>query len=59
MGQKSAPWQTAALCPACHHAVDNGRDLSQLERREMHHRAIVLTHSRLIDAGQLILKGAK
>ena len=50
MGQKSAAYMTAALCPECHHAIDNGPDLD---------RAIVLTHSRLIDAGQLILKGAK
>lgn len=59
MGQKAPAWQTAALCPECHHAIDNGRDMPQAERRAQMDRAIVLTHSRLIDAGKLILKGAK
>ena len=56
MGQKSAACMTAALCPECHHAIDNGRDLPQSERRAQMDRAIVLTHSRLIDAGKLELK---
>lgn len=59
MGQKAPAWQTAALCPECHHAIDNGRDMPQAERRAQMDRAIVLTHSRLIDAGKLILKGGK
>jgi len=59
MGQKSPPWQTAALCPDCHFAIDNGRGLSQDERRALMDRAIVLTHSRLVDAGKLILKVKK
>jgi hypothetical protein len=59
MGQKTPAWQTAALCPDCHGAIDNGRDMPQAERRAQMDRAIVLTHSRLIDAGQLILKGTK
>jgi hypothetical protein len=59
MGQKAPAHQTAALCPACHTAIDNGRDMPQAERRARMDRAIVLTHSRLIDAGQLILKGTK
>jgi hypothetical protein len=56
LGQKSPAWQTAALCPECHYAIDNGRDLTQDERRSLMDRAIVNTHSRLIDAGKLILK---
>jgi len=59
MGQKSAPWLTAALCPSCHHACDNGKELSQLERRELHARAVNLTHALLISAGVLTLKGVK
>lgn len=54
--EKSAPHNTAAICPSCHHDIDNGRDLSQLERRELHHRAIVLTHDALIRSGRLVLK---
>jgi len=59
MGQKSAAYMTAALCPECHHAIDNGPDLDRAERRAQMDRAIVLTHSRLIDAGQLVLKVTK
>lgn len=55
MSQKSAPWMTAALCPQCHHDLDNGKDLDQAQRREMHMRAVCLTHDQLIRRGQLIL----
>lgn len=44
MGQKSAPWNTAALCPSCHHEIDNGPDMTQVERRALHYEAIVRTH---------------
>ena len=54
--QKSAPCNSAAICNTCHHDIDNGKNLSQLERRELHFRAIVLTHDRLIRAGKLVLK---
>jgi hypothetical protein len=56
MGQKSKPWRTAALCPACHHAIDNGKDLSQAERREQMTRAIEETHNRMAEAGLLTVK---
>ena len=55
MGQKSDAHMTAALCPECHHAIDNGRDLDRSERRAQMDRAIVITHGRLIDAGKLRL----
>lgn len=54
--EKSAPQNTAALCPGCHYDIDNGKELSQLERRELHFRAIVLTHDALIQRGRLVLK---
>jgi len=54
--QKADAHNCAALCPQCHHAIDSGRDLSQLERRELHNRAIVLTHDALIRRGRLVLK---
>ena len=57
LSQKSDPWLTAALCPSCHHAIDNGPDLPQAERRALMDRAIVLTHAILIRAGRLTLKG--
>ncbi len=54
-GQKAPDFETARLCQKCHHAIDNGRELSQMERRELMHRAIVQTHSILIDSGMLVL----
>ena len=55
VGQKSPPDMTAALCPNCHHAVDNGKDLSQAERRALMDRAIVKTHHALVMSGRLSL----
>lgn len=55
MGQKSAPWMTAALCPTCHHDIDNGKVLSQNERRELSLRAVVRTHDALIRNGRMVL----
>lgn len=54
-GQKAPDFETARLCGECHHAIDNGKDLSQLERRELMHRAIVQTHTILIQSGKLAL----
>ena len=53
MGQKSAPWLTAALCPECHHEIDNHKNLVRAERRALMDRAIVKTHDLLIRAGRL------
>ena len=55
MGQKSAPWMTAALCPSCHHEIDNGRTLKQSERRALHDHAILRTHDWLIRNGKMRL----
>lgn len=55
MGLKTKPWMTAALCPSCHHEIDNGHKLDQEHRRALMDRAIVLTHARLIDRGFLRL----
>ena len=52
-GQKAPDYETARLCGECHYAIDNGRDLDRLERRELMHRAIVQTHSILIERGVL------
>ena len=55
LGQKSAAHNTAALCRHDHYEIDNGKNLSQAERRALMDRAIVNTHSRLIEAGKLKL----
>jgi len=54
-GQKAPDYETARLCQECHHAIDNGHQLSREERRELMHRAIVQTHSILILTGKLEL----
>lgn len=56
MSRKAPPDLTAALCPKCHNDIDNGKDLSQLERRELMARAINLTHHALVERGALVLK---
>ena len=43
MGQKVDDCLTAAICPQCHHEIDNGNLLSREERRARMDRAIVLT----------------
>lgn len=55
MSQKSAAWLTAALCPECHHEIDNGKHMERAERRALMDRAIVLTHDALIRNGRLRL----
>jgi len=43
MGQKASDSLCAAICPPCHHEIDNGRHLTQEQRRARLDRAIVLT----------------
>lgn len=56
LGQKSAPWLTAPLCPSCHVEIDSGKNLSKLERHAWMDRAIVRTHDKLIRNGVLKLE---
>lgn len=56
MGMKVPHWQVAPLCPECHAAIDNGRDLNRDERRAQMDRALVRTYDWLIRSGLLILK---
>lgn len=46
---------TAAICPADHAEIDNGKHLTQAERRALMDRAIKLTHAALIERGLLRL----
>ncbi len=54
MGLKNSDCLTAALCPACHHEIDNGTTLTRDERRERMDRAIVLTVERLAERGLVV-----
>ncbi|WP_315384740.1 hypothetical protein [Microvirgula aerodenitrificans] len=54
MGLKNSDCLTAALCPSCHHEIDNGITLTRDERRERMDRAIVLTIERLAERGLVV-----
>jgi hypothetical protein len=56
LGQKSAFHLTAAICPPEHYAIDNGKDMTQEQRRAAWNAAYVDTIDRLIRAGRLVLK---
>ena len=56
LGQKSPYWLTAAICPADHHAIDNGPHMTQDERRAAWNAAYVDTIDRLIRSGRLTLR---
>ncbi|EAQ6363905.1 hypothetical protein DEI78_04325 [Salmonella enterica subsp. enterica serovar Oranienburg] len=43
MGLKTDDCATAALCPECHHEIDNGSHLKKEDRRRLMDKAIVLT----------------
>lgn len=59
MGLKTDDCLTAAICPPCHHEIDNGKHLHQYERRALMDRAIVLTVRQLVLRGALTVKGRK
>lgn len=46
---------TAALCPACHGEIDQGKTLTREQRRAELDRAIVLTLRALVHAGKVAL----
>ena len=51
MGTKADDCLTAALCPAHHAEIDQGRDMTREERRAEIDRCIVLTLQALVRAG--------
>ncbi|EBH5932288.1 hypothetical protein CQX38_03340 [Salmonella enterica] len=53
-GLKTDDCATAALCPECHHEIDNGSHLSREERRCLMNRAIVLTVIKLVRMGKVV-----
>lgn len=51
MSQKTDDCLTAALCPACHHEIDNGSRLSREERRALLDKAVCDTIAQLARMG--------
>lgn len=53
IGIKADDCLTAALCDECHHEIDNGKNMSNLERRNELDKAIVLTIRELARNGRV------
>lgn len=53
IGIKTDDCLTAALCPSCHFAIDNGNNMKQEERRREMDKAIILTLRELARNGKL------
>ncbi|MOA59549.1 hypothetical protein D3C78_1842020 [compost metagenome] len=51
MSQKTDDCLTAALCPACHHNIDNGGKLTRDERRALLDKAVCETVAQLARMG--------
>ena len=56
MSMKADDCLSAALCPSCHHEIDNGKELTREERRERMDKAILLTLAELARRGCLDVK---
>lgn len=55
-GIKTDDCQTAALCPGCHHEIDNGKDMTREQRRARMDEAIVLTVTEMARRGMIVCK---
>ena len=51
MGMKQHDCLTAALCPECHHAIDNGKDMTRDERRDAMRDAVLETWVQMAKMG--------
>jgi len=56
IGMKTDDALTAALCPACHHDLDNGTKLTREERREALRKAVLDTIAQLARMGLIEVK---
>lgn len=56
MGMKTDDALTAALCPSCHADIDQGKELTREQRREMMDRAILDTLVQLARNGKVSVK---
>jgi hypothetical protein len=56
MGMKVSDALVASLCYTCHNTLDNGKNLSREERREMWNRCYIKTMQYAIENGILVIK---
>lgn len=59
MGQKTDDCLCAAICPSCHHEVDNGTKYTRDERREILRKAALDTIAQLARMGLITAKVTK
>jgi hypothetical protein len=55
-GIKASDAMVASLCSKCHHELDNGKELSKDERREIWELAHRLTIKHFIENDMLVVK---
>ena len=53
MGIKVSDALCAALCPACHTELDQGKSMTKQERRDFWNRAYINTVKELIESGRI------
>jgi hypothetical protein len=56
LGIKTHDAWCAALCVDCHARIDQGKDLSRQDRRDMMEAAVLLTIAELAKAGLVVVK---
>jgi hypothetical protein len=56
MAHKTHDCWTASLCVECHSDIDQGKDLSRQDRRDMMEAAVLLTIAELAKAGLVVVK---
>lgn len=56
MGLKNSDALVAALCHQCHFELDNGKELTKEDRRQMWNKAYINTMQFMIETGRLRLK---
>jgi uncharacterized CHY-type Zn-finger protein len=59
MGLKVSDALIAYMCYKCHHELDNGKELSRDERRDMWNRACIKTMQFLIEKEYLIVNSSR
>ena len=55
MSLKSPDWTLFAACPACHRRIDQGKELTQSQRRYMTQQANLATLQQLVARGILVV----
>lgn len=56
MSRKAEDCFIAALCPACHYSIDQGKSMSKQERQEAWQSAFETTLLWLFESGRLVCK---